>query len=156
MSAIPAADPPELTPEAEAARDEARKRDAVRKKLEFQATTRNAQAKAAELDRRLIPTLAFGATGLMLSQVLAGIIEPKDAKQALEVAKMALDIARTETGEGQLAPELMDADTRAAKIAEAKATWEEIVERTKKLEQPIAGEPPTLVAVNPDWDLGDG
>lgn len=114
MADDPAVDPVEATAEHNA------KRDAARNKIAFDRMVANSDAKAAELGRDRIALLGFGTSAYMLAQILSGKIEPKDAKQAAEIAKIALDMARTETGEGaQVNPRDLSGDERKRMIEEA-------------------------------------
>lgn len=77
----------------------------------------NARQRAALYPRELMIELGVGVTGKMLAMVMRGEIVPKDAKQALDIAKIALDIVRIESGMDGAAVE-KPAD-RAAKIERA-------------------------------------
>lgn len=154
-----AAAEPEPKPAAQAQRE----RDAARRKLAFDALVKNATAKSSQLERRLLTSFAFGTANLMLAEILAGKVEPKDAKQAAEIAKIALDIGRTEMGEGSVLPENLEPYERRAKIAEAKAMLAEIRERGNALAaedpslvgKPNPAAPPALAVVGDEWDFDD-
>ena len=74
---------------------------AMAAKSEWEKMVAGAEARISTLKRELIPLLGFGVAEVMLMQVLNGTLEVKDAKQAAEVAKIALELARTEQGESR-------------------------------------------------------
>jgi hypothetical protein len=89
-----------------------------RETLKWQAAVRRAtevkrrdgaQARAGLYPRGLTRELAEGVVNLMFAKILNGEIEPRTAKEAAEVAKMADEIARRHSGEAAK-PELAGAE----------------------------------------------
>lgn len=77
-------------------REEARRCAAIR--ADFILSIAGAQARADAFTPELIGTLSVGVVGLMLEQVLNGSVVARDAKQAIEIAKVALAISDKATG----------------------------------------------------------
>ena len=126
---------------------------AAQKAVAFRQIVANAQAKSGDLDRKLLTQFAFGAANLMLAEIVAGVHVPKDAKQAAEVAKIALEIGRTETGEGPATPEEIGADARRSKIDQANALYAELQARGREAAATVLA-PGRLRAV-PDTEIAD-
>jgi hypothetical protein len=131
---------PKVAPDEPFADEDHAKRTAAARKLAFDRTVANATVKSSALERKLLATFAVGTANWMLARILSGEIEPKDAKQAAEIAKIALDIARTETGEGDIRPEDMTTDERKLKIAQAQALAAEVMARGRQIAEQTPAE----------------
>lgn len=88
-----------------------------------------ARTRADAFPPELICTLATGVVGFMLEQVLTGAIVAKDAKQALDIANIALKITDKVTAFDPAPGADNTASTRAAKIAEAQQLHDTLRER---------------------------
>lgn len=75
----------------EDARREARR--CATEKVDAELAREGARLRAALYDAAVIADLAVGAVGLMLADILNGVIKPKDAKQAIEIARISLAIS---------------------------------------------------------------
>lgn len=73
---------------------------AAKKKLEYEAFVKGAMARTEYHPRTGLAKLGFGVANKMLMQLMTGRLEPKTAKEAVEVAKAAQAIAKQEVGEG--------------------------------------------------------
>jgi hypothetical protein len=112
--------PEDLTPAAPADR----RQQAAIAKAQFEAFVKGANARAEMLPRTDLAKLGFGVAHRMLSEVITGRVQPKSAKEAMDVAKAAMDIARRETGEGDTQVIIRTPEDRAravASIAELRA-----------------------------------
>lgn len=96
-------------------RENARIAAARRKAVEVHRV-KGALLRSDLLPRKLTKKLAEGAGNRMLAQLLQGEIEPRTAKEAAEVAKIAFEIARHEPSDAK--PE---AETRVREELEASA-----------------------------------
>lgn len=101
---------------------------ARRNKAELESFVRGSMARAESLQRGLLPRLGFAVADLMLMEIVTGRLKPKTAKEAADIAKVALDIARRESGEPDSSIVIGTPEQRAAaiaKISELKAIAEQ-------------------------------
>lgn len=101
-----------------AARDEAQRCATAR--AEAILTRDGAKLRADLYDPSLIAGLSIGTVGLMLAKILSGEIQAKDAKQAIDIARIALAISDKVTGADANPISDLTGDTatgRAAKVA---------------------------------------
>lgn len=131
------------------------KSEALKRRNEFQARVNRGKATAHELPRSLIPLFGFTVASKMLLDILSGDLEVRNAKDAAEIAKVALSLAREETGEGAARPEDLTPTERTQKIAAAKEALAKSVEAGGKLAEMYLSENPDLrvVADTPDDDV---
>lgn len=82
-----------------------------------------ARARSNLYSPEIIAELSYGVLGLMLADILNGTITPKDAKQAIEIARAALQINDKIIGSGADLAEKVGQQTPATRAdAIAKAT----------------------------------
>lgn len=91
--------------------------EAAQNREKFENHVRAGTARAEMLKRTDISTLGFGVSNLMLTQILTGRLKPKSAKEAIEVARIAHDIARKETGEADSTIVVRGPEERAAALS---------------------------------------
>ena len=126
-----ATDPAEdFDPEAEALAADVEEMDrakvAASKRAEFLSLIQQGQIKVGLLPRELMAGFGIATANLMLLKILTGKTEVTTARQAADVAKIALDIARLELGQGAPTAEDMDEDARKAAIAKAMQVMEDL------------------------------
>lgn len=82
-------------------------------KARWDAFIRGAKERSEALPRENIRGEAYGVASLMFKNLLTGRIKPKSAKEAAEVAKIAYEIGRKETGDEDLATQVASPEQRA-------------------------------------------
>ena len=102
------------------------RRDAAAAATAHQRRVTKASLVATSVPRELVGSLAAGVANMMLVEILVGDLKPKTVREAADAAKVALEIARLEAGEGNPAPADMTAEQRAAKLAEARDALERV------------------------------
>jgi hypothetical protein len=108
---------------------------AEKNQREFVARIAGSRARLTLLPRELLQAVAFGVAEVSLMKVLTGEVPIKTAKEAADVAKIALDIGRIEVGDptsihGEYSPE-----QREDLIANAKALRAELEKRQREAEK---------------------
>lgn len=122
----------------------------------FLAGIRGATLRAEVFSPTIIANLSLGAVGLMLEMILNGHVEVKDAKQAIDVAKIALAISDKVTESVPAgATETVGAESRADKIAAIETLYGTLRERAHDaIDRYAAGG--GEAAFDPDeWELDD-
>lgn len=124
---------------------------ATAQRNEFVARKERARVRAAEYNRDLIPLLSFGVSAEMLANLLdpQNELKPKTAKEAIEVAKIALEIGRREMGEGEPGVESLTGDQRQAKIDKANELLAQAQAAAERLGQ-AGGRPVAVPDLTPD------
>lgn len=126
---------------------------ARRNRAEVEALIRGSAARADLLKRGLLPSLGFGVADLMLMQVITGKLKPTTAKEAMEVAKVALEIARRESGEADQSIVIGTPEQRANAIERIATLQAAAQARALVAGQPIGEIPDGEPAVDRDADL---
>jgi len=98
--------------------DSARRASAIEGRARFDAFVRGANARAELLDENDISALGHGVTHLMLSHIITGRLKPKTAKEAVDVAKVAQDIARKADGSADVGIMIRTPEERQRAIAQ--------------------------------------
>lgn len=106
-----------------------RRNQALQAKREFEAFIRGSAARVDMLPRGPIKGLGFAVADLMLMKILNGTVKPKSAKEAIDVAKGALDIARREAGESDTTVTISTPEQREIAIARAGELYAKAKER---------------------------
>lgn len=137
---------------------------AVAARDEFEKLVNGGVVRAAAFDRTVLPHLGFATAGLMLTEILTGRIEIRTAKEAADVAKLALEIARREAGEPDANAGIQTPEQRQVMLKNIEAMRHELGERAKQAaagagdddlvphDQPL---PAVLSIVHSDADTGD-
>lgn len=137
----------------EKARAEARRCAAIR--ADYILAVSGAQLRAESFNSELIGSLSVGVVGLMLEQVLNGSVVAKDAKQAIEIAKIALAISDKATGFDPAPGADNTAETRVEKVNQARRL-EEVLRERGHATLDAAAEASGLGGYDPDeWDDPD-
>lgn len=89
---------------------------ASERRRQYEAFARAADQRADMLPRTMIAKLGFATADLMLMSIVNRTVKPKTAKEAIEVAKIALDIARREEGETDVTITIKTAEQRQAAL----------------------------------------
>lgn len=119
-----------------------------RRKAEFQYRVKGAQARATQLPRELTRALADGTVNLMLAQVLQQEVVPSTAKEAMDVAKIARDIAASMSG-GEPAKN-RTAEEVAQQYDEIDALGAALRKRAEDAKSALDGAPPADAVVDDD------
>lgn len=82
-------------------------------KARWDAFVRGSKERAVALPREDIRAEAFGVASLMFKNLLTGRLKPDNAKQAAEIAKIAYEVGRRETGDEDLATQVQTPEQRA-------------------------------------------
>lgn len=91
------------------------------------------KARASLLPRDLVPLLAGGVAADMLVGLINGEYTARNAKEAIDVAKIALEMVRTEMGEGPLGPAALSEDAREQLKAKARETLDKLKQESVEL-----------------------
>lgn len=118
-----------------------------------------AEARAALYTPSVIANLSIGTVGFMLAQILNGDVPVRDAKQAIEVAKIALVISDKVTDEANLAhgtTGVTSPQDRAERIARKDELTELLRQRAKDLLEKHGADAAPAAGFDPsEWDLDD-
>jgi hypothetical protein len=92
-----------------------------------------AKARASIVPRDLIPLIAGGVAADMLVGIINGEYSARNAKEAIDVAKAALEMVRTEMGEGPIGPAALSDDAREQLKAKARETLDKLRQESIEL-----------------------
>lgn len=132
-------------------------KDAERRRKRFVAAVKGAEVRADVIPTTFLAQIAFPTAGVMLAKVLNGDLEPKSAKEAADIAKMAVDLGvlankvNLEMGGEPVAP-VSKEDAKKA----AKALRDDLQERMDRMaattvsEEELAGSDAALADSTPD------
>jgi hypothetical protein len=132
--------------------DSKRRAIAAENRAAFERMSRGALARADLLDRAHLPQLGFAVADLMLMQLVTGRLKPKTAKEAMDVAKLAAELARKESGEADSTIVIRSPEERENALLRLKELAAMVAERQgfpSAPKQPEAIEAQSEV-VNPD------
>lgn len=128
-------------------------------------TRAGAQLRAGLYGPSIITDLAIGTVGLMLAKILNGDIEVKDAKQAADVANIALKISDAVSARAEMTnwgaasgKDAVDADSpagRAAKMAKADEIVALIRKRASETHDQYAADTTAGAVDLSEFDLDD-
>lgn len=117
----------------ELARDNRRKA-AEQARRRFAAQIAGAQARESYLSRDMLKTMPFAVADLMFIKLLTGELVPRNAGEAAQVARLAVEVGRAELGEST-AVEPLTAKERDQRIAAARALEKALAARRGDLER---------------------
>ena len=132
-----------------------RREEAARRKAAWLAKIEGAKVRAGELPAELTRAIGYGVSGLMLTKLMNGELQPESAKEAAEIARIAAQIAREEAklDTAGADPDEMKAD-REARVARAERIAAELRERAAAAKADAAAR--GQIEAEPDeWDLDD-
>lgn len=112
-------------------------------------------ARSGLYDASTIATLAVGTVGFMLAKILNGDIVIKDAKQAADIANIALKISTQVIGPGEQIGDINAPEARADKIAKLDDLLADLKERAGKKRDADAEESKAGGVDLSEFDLDD-
>lgn len=138
-------------------------RDEARRCAELRASAilleQGAEARAGLYTPTVIAGLSIGTVGFMLAKILNGEVEVRDAKQAIEVAKIALTISDKVTAEENLGRTehggITSASDRADLIAAKDNLHAILRERAKEATEKYGTDTAAGGFDATEWDLSD-
>ena len=126
--------------------------EATAAKIAFERLVRSAVVRAEMLPRGHIAPLGFAVADLMLMGIVTGRYKPKSAKEAIDIAKAAQEIARRETGDADTTIVIRGPEQRQAAVDRVVEIRAQIEQRAIDSGRPIVDaeiveEPDTEVSI---------